>query len=116
MGLRDWLGLRHELPHRRRLVLTVCSFLLPLALWSIVSYVPWIWHPLIRVTDPGGVDYFVSDMEIDRAAFAAQAVQAQKAGLKPPQGYRVNPIYFQPPHAVFKAFYTAFVTPPRLPT
>ena len=116
MGLRDWLGLRHELPHRRRLVLTILSFALPLALWSIVSYVPWIWHPLIRVTDPGSVDYFMTGMEVDRTVFAKELANAKKDNHAPPQGYRVNPIYFQPPHAVARAFYTAFVTPPRLPT
>jgi NitT/TauT family transport system permease protein len=116
MGLRDWLGLRHELPHRRRLVLVILSFVLPLALWAVVSYVPWIWHPQVHVTDPGGVDYFMTGMDVDRAVFAKEAINAQKAGLKPPQGYRVNPVYFPPPHAVAKAFYTAFVTPPRLPT
>ncbi len=116
MGLRDWLGLRHELPHRRRLVLTILSFALPLALWSIVSYVPWIWHPLIRVTDPGSVDYFMTGMEVDRTVFARELANAKKDNRAPPQGYRVNPIYFQPPHAVARAFYTAFVTPPRLPT
>ncbi|HTB79259.1 MAG TPA: ABC transporter permease [Opitutaceae bacterium] len=116
MGVRDWLGLRHELPHRRRLVLVVLSFVLPLAVWAIVSYVPWIWHPLVHVTDPGGVDYFMTGMDVDRAVFAKEAANAAKAGLKLPQGYRVNPLYFQPPHAVAKAFYTAFTTPPRLPT
>jgi NitT/TauT family transport system permease protein len=116
MGLRDWLGLRHELPQRRRLVLTILSFVLPLAVWSIVSYVPWIWHPLIRVTDHGGVDYFMNGMEIDRASFARESANAVKAGLKAPQGYRVNPVYIQPPHAVARAFYTAFTSPPLLPT
>ena len=115
MGLGDWLGLRHELPHRRRLVLVLLSFLLPLAAWSAVSYVPWIWHPLIHVTDPGGVDYFTTGMDIEKAVFAKEVSNMTKAGLKVPQGYPANPLYFQPPHAVARAFYTAFVTPPRLP-
>ena len=92
------------------------SFALPLALWSVVSYVPWIWHPLIRVTDPGSVDYFTTGMDVDGAVFAKEAATAAKAGLKVPAGYPVNPLYFQPPHAVARAFYTAFTTPPRLPT
>ncbi len=116
MGLRDWLGLRHELPPRRRLVLAVLSFVLPLALWSVVSYVPWIWHPMVRVTDPGSVDYFSPGMDVDREVFAKETADAATAGRKKPEGYRVNPLYFQPPHAVARAFYTAFTTPPRLPT
>jgi NitT/TauT family transport system permease protein len=114
MGLRDPLGLRHELPQRRRIVLVVLSFALPLALWSVVSYVPWIWHPLIHVTDPGGVDYFVDGMNVDRATFAQEAAKAVHAGLKAPRGYRVNPIYLPAPLAVARAFFTAFTTPPRL--
>jgi NitT/TauT family transport system permease protein len=116
MGLRDWLGLRHELPHRRRLVLVFLSFAIPLILWSVVSYVPWIWHPLVHVTETGGVDYFSTGMDVDRAVFAQEIANMAKAGLKAPAGYRVNPLYFQPPHAVARAFYTAFTTPPRLPT
>jgi NitT/TauT family transport system permease protein len=115
MGLGDWLGLRHELPQRRRLVLMLLSFFIPLALWCVVSYVPWVWHPLIHVTDVGGVDYFTTGMDVDKEVFAKEIANMAKAGLKAPQGYPANPLYFQPPHAVAQAFYTAFVTPPRLP-
>jgi NitT/TauT family transport system permease protein len=31
------------------LVLTGVSFVLPLALWCLVSYVDWIWHPDIKL-------------------------------------------------------------------
>jgi len=116
MGLRDRLGLRHELPHRRRLTLIVLSFALPVALWSVISYVPWIWHPRVRITDPGSVDYFTVGMDMDRSVFAQEAANAAKAGLKAPQGYRVNPLYLPPPHKVAAAFVTAFTTPPRLPS
>jgi NitT/TauT family transport system permease protein len=116
MALRDRLGLRHELPPRRRLVLIVLSFALPLALWSAVSYVPWIWHPLVRITDPGGVDYFLPGMDIDRAAFVRESANAAKAGLKLPRGLPANPIYLPPPHKVAMAMVTAFTTPPRLPS
>ena len=116
MGLRDRLGLRHELPPRRRFVLLLLSFLLPLAAWSIVSYTPWIWHPLERVTDPGGVDYFLPGMDVDRAVFAKETAKAVQQGLKPPVGHPVNPKYLPPPHKVALAFFTAFATPPRLPS
>ncbi len=94
----------------------VLSFLTPLALWCLVSYVPWIWHPLVRVTDPGGVDYFTTGTDVDNAVFAKETANMAAAGLKKPEGYPTNPLYFQPPHAVARAFYTAFTTPPRLPT
>ena len=47
--LRDWFLIRCDLPQRRRLVLTIVSFLLPVSLWCLVSYVPWIWHPEVRI-------------------------------------------------------------------
>jgi NitT/TauT family transport system permease protein len=114
MAHRDWLGLKEELPHNRRLLLTILSFVIPVALWCAVSYIPWLWHPLVLVTDPGEVDYFIEDMEIPRADFARELAAMKAQNLTPPQGYRVNPVYLPPPHAVVRAFYTAFTTPPRL--
>ena len=115
MAQRDWLGLKQELPARRRFLLTICSFLAPLVLWTAVSYVPWLWHPLVHITVPGDVDYFVEDMEVARADFEKESekVKADKGTL--PEGYRVNPVYLPAPHKVARAFYTAFTTEPRLP-
>lgn len=47
--LRNWFLIRRDLPQTRALALTVVSFLLPLALWCLVSYVPFIWHPDIKI-------------------------------------------------------------------
>ncbi|MGH8046808.1 MAG: ABC transporter permease [Chthoniobacterales bacterium] len=115
MAHRDWLGLKEELPHNRRLLLTIFSFVIPIALWCAVSYVPWLWHPMVKITDPGEVDYFIEDMEVPRAEFAQQLAEMKAQNLTPPQGYRVNPVYLPAPHEVVLAFYTAFTTPPRLP-
>lgn len=115
MASRDWLGLKEELAPRRRLVLTVLSFILPLLAWCAFSYVPWLWHPLVRVTSAGGVEYFSEGMDVQREVFARESAKAQKDGLELPQGYRVNPVYLPPPHRVLRAFYTGFTTPPRLP-
>src|SRR4051812_28086816 len=115
MAHRDWLGLKMELPRKRRLLLTVFSFLLPLAIWCAVSYVPWLWHPLVRVTKPGSVDYFAEGLDIPKDDFARELAKARAAGEALPEGYRVNPIYLPAPHLVARAFYTAFKTPPRLP-
>jgi NitT/TauT family transport system permease protein len=110
----DTLGLKKELPHRRKVLLMVFSFLIPLALWCAVSYVPWLWHPLIHVTDTGSVDYFSEDMDVPRATFDLEVSKARAAGQAPPQGHLVNPVYLPAPHQVLCAFYTAFKTPPRL--
>ncbi|HEY5895348.1 MAG TPA: ABC transporter permease [Chthoniobacterales bacterium] len=115
MATSDFLGLKKELPPSRRLVLTILSFVGPLILWAAVSYIPWLWHPLVRITDPGEVEYFSERMEVPRAEFAKQVDEMLKAKSEPPKGYRVNPVYLPAPHEVVKAFYTGFTTPPRLP-
>lgn len=115
MAKSDWLGLKRELPRGSRIGLLLLSFLLPLLLWCGVSYVPWLWHPLMRVTNPGEVDWLSEGLELPRGDFAAEVDKARAEGLAAPEGYRVNPVYLPAPHEVARAFYTAFVTPPRLP-
>lgn len=96
--------------------LTVFSFLLPLALWSLVSYVPWLWHPLVRVTDPGAVAWFKSDLLVERAVFAEenQKLLAASPSAHLATGTRANPVFLPAPHEVARAFWTAFHTAPRL--
>jgi len=112
---QDWLGLKQELPRRRRIQLVILSFITPLLIWCAVSYIPWLWHPLVHVTDAGSVDYFSEGMDVARADFEREAAKARAAGAAVPAGHRVNPIYLPAPHKVALAFYTAFKTPPRLP-
>ena len=115
MAHSDWLGLKQELTSSRRLVLTFVSFLAPLVLWSAVSYVPFLWHPLVHVTVPGDVDYFTEDMEVPYADFNNELAKVKAAHGALPEGYGVNPVYLPAPHKVARAFYTAFTTEPRLP-
>jgi NitT/TauT family transport system permease protein len=115
MATRDWLGLKEELPHRRKVLLTALSFLVPLVLWCAVSYIPWLWHPNVRITVPGDVDYFTEDMDVPRADFQLELEKVRAAGGTLPEGIRVNPVYLPAPHLVARAFYTAFTTEPRLP-
>ncbi len=44
-----WFGIRKDLAPGRRTLLTVCSFGIPLLVWVTVSYVPFIWHPDIKL-------------------------------------------------------------------
>ena len=46
---KEWFVIRKDLSHSRRVALTVVSFVLPLLLWCVVSYVPWIWHPDVKI-------------------------------------------------------------------
>jgi NitT/TauT family transport system permease protein len=98
---------------RRQTLLVLGSFLLPLLLWSAVSYLPFVWHPKILIGEPGGVDYFKSGMLIDKNLFDDEFISMQLQHLSLPQGEPANPIYLPAPHEVAKAFYTAFTKVPE---
>jgi len=49
MNREPWFKIRTELNPRRAGLLTLFSFLLPLAIWCFVSYVPLIWHPDVKL-------------------------------------------------------------------
>ncbi|MDP9044126.1 MAG: ABC transporter permease subunit [Pseudomonadota bacterium] len=97
--------------HRR--LLNVCSFLLPILFWCVVSYVPFVWHPKVLVEAPGGVDYFQVGMLVDRDDFARQSAAMRDQHRQVPSGNPANPIYLPAPHLVAQALYTAFVTAPE---
>jgi len=48
--LKGWFVVRRELPGSRKALLTTLSFLAPIGLWCLVSYVPFVWHPDIKLT------------------------------------------------------------------
>jgi NitT/TauT family transport system permease protein len=88
------------------------SFLLPLLIWSVVSYVPTVWHPMVLISQPGDVDYFQVDMLVDKQVFNQELVDAASANKTLPVGNPANPVYLPAPHEVVKALYTSFITPP----
>ena len=45
-----WFRIRRDLSPGRRLCLTIISFCLPAMIWCVVSYVPFIWHPDVKIT------------------------------------------------------------------
>jgi NitT/TauT family transport system permease protein len=111
-----WFTIRKELTPRQGAVLWLASFLLPLALWSALSYIPFLWHPFMEVTDAGSVDYFQVGMQVEKAVFADETRLAETEKRAVPHGKPANPIYLPPPHDVARAMYTAFTTPPALAT
>lgn len=113
MSSAPWLAPRVALSPQREQVLTVLSFLLPLLVWGVVSYVPFIWHPNIEITEPGSVSYFQEGMQIERASFQEEYDRQVEAGGELPRGIRANPVYLPAPHEVAIAFYTSFTTEPR---
>ncbi len=109
-----WFQLNRELPDKRRMVLTVLSFVLPLATWCLISYVPFIWHPMRRVADPGDITWLTRDQLVETEAFDAANVQARSQGLREATGSRANPVFLPAPHEVARAVFTGFTTrPPR---
>lgn len=101
------------LPRRTRSLVALLSFAMPILLWCVVSYVPFIWHPQTQITEPGSVSYFRADMLVDNEVFETEWNNAQDAGASLPQGIPANPLYLPAPHEVATAFYTAFTTEPK---
>lgn len=100
-------------PQRTRALLTLGSFVLPILIWCLVSYTPFIWHPKVMIGEAGGVDYFTPGMLVDRDEFDDQLAQMKAQGLALPSGEPANPIYLPAPHRVAQAFYTGFTTAPE---
>lgn len=109
----SFFTINKKLPPRSRSSMTLISFLLPILLWCAVSYLPFIWHPQIQVTDPGSVSYLRTGTLINNDIFNIESEKALKAGTALPQGIPANPVYLPAPHEVAIAFYTAFTTEPQ---
>ena len=109
---RVWIGAPKPLGRRRRLVLAVASFLLPLLAWAAVSYVPFLWHPLVEISDAGSVDYLEKGMRLDRGTFDTEVANAKQASTAPPRGTPANPVYLPAPHEVALALWNGIVHPP----
>ena len=108
-----WFQPRVGLSARRSRVLGILSFLLPLLIWSAISYLPFLWHPNIKITEPGTVSYFKAGMQVERSQFEKERVKQIESGGTAPAGVPSNPVYLPAPHEVATALYTAFTTEPR---
>ncbi len=108
----EWFAVRRELSVRGKWVLGIGSFVLPIIVWCIVSYVPFVWHPQVVITNPGSVDYFQAGMRVDKDTFRQELADARAKRVPLPSGVPANPVYLPAPHEVLRAFYTAFTTPP----
>src|SRR5687768_14599192 len=109
----SWFDIRKDLTPGRSLALKAASFVLPVGLWCVVSYVPFVWHPMVRVTDPGGSAFLRPGMLTDRGDFAKENAALSAAGRAPAVGERANPVFLPAPHEVARAFYSAFTTEPQ---
>jgi NitT/TauT family transport system permease protein len=116
MAAQPWFAVRKQLSPKQAFACTVLAFAIPLLLWSAVSYLPFVWHPFIRIDDPGSVGYFQPGMMVEAGVFADENRKAREQGASEARGEPRNPIYLPAPHEVTRALYTAFHTPPRLPS
>ncbi|PTX93058.1 nitrate ABC transporter permease [Spartobacteria bacterium LR76] len=110
---KKWLVPFGTLSEPRQLILLWISFTLPLAVWAIVSYVPFVWHPLVKIDDPGDVSYFTRDALIERTTFKAENAKLAASGGHIATGTPANPVFLPAPHEVAVAFYKSFTTPPK---
>ena len=67
----SWTRPLAGLSPRSSAALWVASFVTPIVLCCVVRYVPLIWHPMVRVTDPGEIPWLSRDLRVERAGFAA---------------------------------------------
>lgn len=118
MSRAPWFAPRLGLSPSRRTILGIGSFVLPILIWCLVSYVPAVWHPKIKISNPGAVDYFQPGMLVDRAVFNDERnrlLRAGQQGAALPDGVRANPTYLPAPDEVARALYTDLTTKPSGP-
>ena len=110
---RRWSAVGREPSASSAGVLKALSFALPLLAWCAISYVPWLWHPLVRVTEVGGSTFLQAGMRMDKQAYADENARLAAAGLPLADGRPANPVFLPAPHDVGRALYTAFTAEPR---
>lgn len=111
--LSKLFSVRRDLDKNSRIVVMILSFVVPIIIWSLVSYVPFIWHPEVEITQPGDVSYFREGMLVNKEVFAKEVETTTEAGKTIPKGIPANPVYLPAPHEVATAFYTAFTAEPK---
>ncbi len=112
-GTGNLFAINRTLNSKQKWIVTLMSFLIPILLWSMISYVPFIWHPKVEITSVGDVGYFSDGMLVDRELFETEVLRTREAGAVLPEGLPANPVYLPAPHEVVSALYTAFTTEPQ---
>lgn len=112
---RSWSRPLAGLSPRTGAKLWAASFLVPLGLWCAVSYLPFVWHPMVRVTDPGDVAWMTPGQLVERGAFETENAELAGRGGRAARGERANPVFLPAPHEVARALVTGFTTAPARP-
>ncbi len=85
---RPWIEVGREISSSRAGILTAISFALPLAIWSLVSYTPFIWHPDIRLELPASradsTSVYVTGDHVGKDFFAEfqDAIRAENEAIE----------------------------------
>jgi NitT/TauT family transport system permease protein len=110
---RTWFQPYGELTPKQRVLLTACAFVLPLVIWCALSYLPFVWHPMMKITEAGGVSYFEPGLLVEKKTFQAENATLAASGGALAKGFPANPVFLPAPHEVGQAFYKAFTTEPK---
>ena len=85
-----WLAVHQDLGARRRAVLGVLAFVLPLAMWSAFSYVPFLWHPKVLVARRRATRTSAEGKRYEKEAFARRQRARRGAEGKAPARRRAR--------------------------
>lgn len=110
---KPWFAVREPLSHKRAFYLTLLSFIIPIMIWSAFSYLPFLWHPKVEISNPGSVSWLQPGTLLDKDIFVQQRLLAKQNNAALPEGKPANPVYLPAPHEVVFAFYTAFTAEPK---
>lgn len=110
-----WFPIQKPLPARKKAVLILLSFMLPLLVWSAVSYLPFLWHPMMEIQFAGDSIYSEEGQRVKRNLFEEENKWLAQSESQIATGRHVNPVYLPPPHKVLTAVYTSFKIEPRRP-
>ena len=111
----SWFRPLAALSPRQSRRLWILSFVLPLVAWAAVSYLPFIWHPMVKVTDPGDIDWAAAGELAPTRRSRPRQRRHRRAARPPGDGPSANPVFLPAPHEVARALVTGFTTPPARP-
>ena len=99
MRIQNYFLIGVPISEKANFWLAVIAFMLPLTLWSALSYLPFLWHPQVLIENPGDT-YFRENDRVDKENFQEENRQVALDGQRKASGIRVNPIYLPAPHQV----------------
>ena len=115
IGIASWFTQRGERAGSRGALLVVAGSILLMLGWCAVSYIPFLWHPYVKIEDSGDSSLVQPGMRMRPAELAAENSRLLAEGKVPAWGQPVNPIFFPAPHEVATALYTSLSSVPRPP-